>query len=77
MRVVHPGKVNRIRAAFDCEAFVEQHANAERLQGGNHGDGIVISEHRIDVAVLHFPQARDTLDAGLEIAIHATSIIPG
>ena len=54
MRVVDPREINRSRPALDGDAFVEQHADAERLQVGNHGDRIVVAEHRIDIAAQRF-----------------------
>jgi hypothetical protein len=75
MRVLYAGKVNRIRTALDCHAFVEQHTNARRFQIGNHRNAIVIPKHGVNVGMQRFPQARDAFEAGFEIAVRSSPIV--
>ena len=50
MRVIDPREVDQGPPAVYGDAFVQQHAKAERLQVGNHGNRIVVAEHRVDVS---------------------------
>ena len=54
MCVVDPREVDRTPTAVYGDAFVEQHANAERLEVGNHDNRIVVAEHRIDIGAKRF-----------------------
>src|ERR1700733_3705871 len=75
MRVVHPSKIDRSWAAPYGEAFVEQRANAKLLQVGNHGNRIMVAEHRVDVATQLFAQTRHAFEAGPAIAVGAPAIV--
>ena len=75
MRVVHPSEIDRSRAAPYGEAFVEQRANAKRFEVGNHGNRIMVAEHRVDVATQLLTQTRHGFEAGHAIAVGAPAIV--
>src|SRR5208283_650494 len=75
MRVVDPREIDRGAPAIYDDAFVEKNPDAERLKVGNHGDRIVIAEHRVDIPVQRFSQARDGFETRSAIAVGASAIV--
>ena len=47
MRVIDAGEIDRLVAARDRLALVEQHADPHRLHRGRHADRVVIAENAV------------------------------
>ena len=75
MGVVHPGEVKQRRSAIDDGVFVEKHPDARLFQVRNHGDGVVIAEHRVDIAAHCFTKTGESFESKFAIAESAAAIV--
>lgn len=65
VRIVDAGQVDEGAAALQDRRFVEQHADAQRLDVGHHADGIVVAQNGMDRAAQMRPHLSQRLDGGL------------